>query len=1020
MISIEDGIGDDEEEETEICDALNQDVSKLYESIQLLKRKTSDNIDELIEYLNQLPEISSKSCNLIEPVDIELLNWKKFNDELNLHMCSTRSFKRDIKKLNIQSKRQQIYFYSEVLEMNIIIQPTSIKRALAILFDTQKSNISSFINSYKCFLDYYPNSKGKGRPLLLSPKQIEQLINEISTKELEYQPMSKSDILQYISENFDLKLNKKWVNRFIKKKNELSYTDAIPLDECRSNVTKIQIQKYFIELREACTDVHPDLILNIDEIGFARKVQGKKKKCIICTKDPKMSRDRTVYYQPISDNLKTFTLIACVSCSGERLIPLIICPTQSFPECFLQKHVWQGKDCFLAYNESGFNTSKIFELWFHKVFLPHIENVRLKLYGNKYEKKWAVLICDGMTGHGNDDVKSFAAHFYVRIVFLPSHSSHILQALDKYVFAIMKSIYYNCEITQEIINRNGKKIIKILKAFYQSTTPFVIRASFKAIGIDCKWSSKGEFISIEINETDIITNHNDKIIPSSELIEKETKRKRFVLENKNEYFLINNSQIIEESLGLCALCHQLKPENDSLFDNFKNNVAEIVLISSEVMLSTVKTMLYLIESENEKNIEFKEKLFNSSLCDMIFTKFLTEDYISPEILLHPNHILLKISKEIDARLKAFKEKQQSIPLKIKIKGRSKRKSIEKKIYTVPIINRIDYTNKSLPGVRGIANINHKICALCSSLQILLHTMPLIKLLLRAKWDSFISPEKSPLTRMLTALAIQIWSPVETKEDLSPPINPTEILEYLVLYFSLGDGPYDAMELLIMIISGLFDEFAPIHPNPIGQIFYGLARDECICLKCGDSVTHNVPFNFISLPWTTSNSKYKINLLFKKWSEWQKQKAGYSRICDNCKKKVQVKTRTVIIKLPTVLMISVPRNTLEEHDKNLDAFRFLSMETIGIEGPNDIQNSKGHLLYGFINHIENRENSHFIAHINVGKRNWENDIDFNPKVDEKWFMFDDSFFKEEKFNLLNEQRACTYAYVGTNEIDFQLL
>lgn len=53
-----------------------------------------------------------------------------------------------------------------IFEMNIIIQPKSIKRALAILLDTQKSNISSFINSYKCFLNLYPNSKGKGRQLL--------------------------------------------------------------------------------------------------------------------------------------------------------------------------------------------------------------------------------------------------------------------------------------------------------------------------------------------------------------------------------------------------------------------------------------------------------------------------------------------------------------------------------------------------------------------------------------------------------------------------------------------------------------------------------------------------------------------------------------------------------------------------------------------------------------------------------------------------------------------------------------
>lgn len=52
---------------------------------------------------------------------------------------------------------------------------------------------------------------------------------------------------------------------------------------------------------------------------------------------------------------------------------------QSFPKCFLLKYIWQGK------------------LRFQQIFLPYIENIRLKLYDNKYENKCALLICDGMT-----------------------------------------------------------------------------------------------------------------------------------------------------------------------------------------------------------------------------------------------------------------------------------------------------------------------------------------------------------------------------------------------------------------------------------------------------------------------------------------------------------------------------------------------------------------------------------------------------------------------------------------------
>lgn len=214
----------------------------------------------------------------------------------------------------------------------------------------------------------------------------------------------------------------------------------------------------------------------------------------------KKKKKRKVYYHQITDNTKTFTLIASKSASGERLIPLIICPVQSFPSCFLQNTIWQEKNCVLAYNESGFDATHIFKLWFEKVFLPLIEINKYKLYGDKYAKKWAVLRCDGTTSHGSERIKSFAAHYYVKIIFLPAHSSHFLQALEKYVFASMKRIYYNGDDYCEIIDRNCKKILKILRSFYQATTPFAIRSSFKSIGIEVKWSPKGEFIETIIKK----------------------------------------------------------------------------------------------------------------------------------------------------------------------------------------------------------------------------------------------------------------------------------------------------------------------------------------------------------------------------------------------------------------------------------------------------------------------------------------------------------------------------------------
>lgn len=95
--------------------------------------------------------------------------------------------------------------------------------------------------------------------------------------------------------------------------------------------------------------------------------------------------------------------------------------------------------------------------------------------------------------------------------FLPSHSSHLLQALDKYLFANVKRFYYSNKIFDENMDRIGKNIPKILKTFYSACTPFTNRSSFKAIGMRSIWNENGEFIRIEIDfQLFYLIIHDDK------------------------------------------------------------------------------------------------------------------------------------------------------------------------------------------------------------------------------------------------------------------------------------------------------------------------------------------------------------------------------------------------------------------------------------------------------------------------------------------------------------------------------
>lgn len=530
------------------------------ESVNHLEKNFMDDVVELTNYLNSLPEREHDNSQLLCPIEIEDLHWTDFQEEIDVSDRSIRIFRRKLKLIAPKSRRHQIYSYYEILQYDVILQPRSIKISLAFLFGVTKESISSMIYSYKNYISHYKTIPNKGRPLTLTTDQINQLLESISENEKIYQPMSQTEIVNHIFNTYAKLVSKKWVKRLVNTIDGLSFTEAEPLGDLRTTITKEQISNYFSTLREATANVHPDLIYNVDEIGFSRKLNGKKKKCVIFSNE-KMDKKRDVYFNAPVDELSNFTLIASVTLSGEKVKPMLICPVKSCPVDFLTNSIWSGKDCVFGHSESGYNSTLLFRTWFEKVFIPDVNERRSKLNAQSESKKterWAVLICDGFLGHDAAFIKSLAAQHFIKIVFLPAHSSHFLQALDKYVFATMKSIYYRNSDIKDATDRNGKKISRILNAFYQSVTPMIIRASFKAIGISCRWTTSGEFESIIIKENDILENHQEKPNSPSALNEKTKKRKRAELVNKMD-FLANNSQILEESLGICSLCHQIKP-----------------------------------------------------------------------------------------------------------------------------------------------------------------------------------------------------------------------------------------------------------------------------------------------------------------------------------------------------------------------------------------------------------------------------------------------------------------------------
>lgn len=121
----------------------------------------------------------------------------------------------------------------------------------------------------------------------------------------------------------------------------------------------------------------------------------------------------------------------------------------------------------------------------------------------------AILLCDGFRGHDNLTFYAKAARDNVLLTFLPAHSSHKTQPLDQYLFASVKRCYGKADDSAAALDRNGRKIEKMVKAFYRGTDPFTVRASWTAVGIKALHDHRDVFAGIEVGSAPVLAKHVD-------------------------------------------------------------------------------------------------------------------------------------------------------------------------------------------------------------------------------------------------------------------------------------------------------------------------------------------------------------------------------------------------------------------------------------------------------------------------------------------------------------------------------
>ena len=223
-------------------------------------------------------------------------------------------------------------------------------------------------------------------------------------------------------------LGKKWSNQFIDRHPSVKTKLGRRTDWERINAATPDNIKSFFKLYETVSWIPPRRRYNADEGGI---MEGEGVNGLVIGSSQK--NPNTVPVKTI--NARTWTsMVECISALGVVLDPLIIFKAKSiqhqwFKRDFLVKHPrW-----YITFSENGWISNNIAIEWLEKVFLPQTQPEDLA--------DARLLIIDGHGSHTSEEFMTICYLNHIYLLFIPAHTSHVLQPLDLGCFSSLKAAY---------------------------------------------------------------------------------------------------------------------------------------------------------------------------------------------------------------------------------------------------------------------------------------------------------------------------------------------------------------------------------------------------------------------------------------------------------------------------------------------------------------------------------------------------------------------------------------------------
>jgi len=273
----------------------------------------------------------------------------------------------------------------------------------------------------------------------------------------------------------DETLGKRWTSRFLARNPSITTIRPRRIHANRADrACEAVIRPWFDYLKLPGVEVIPAKNrYNIDETGITSGIGDNG--LVIGSKERKKFQKKKQ-----GDRIWT-SIIECISADGRYLNPVVIFKGGNLQQQWYPRNLQPFKGWKWKTTENGWSDDNTAVTWLRNIFLPETRPA------NPSEKR--LLILDGHGSHTTEEFMWLAFSNNVQLLFLPAHTSHVLQPLDLSVFGPLKARYrarYN-----EVVSGFDEGTVAEKRAFLEcyrqarvcGMTESNIKAGWKATGL---------------------------------------------------------------------------------------------------------------------------------------------------------------------------------------------------------------------------------------------------------------------------------------------------------------------------------------------------------------------------------------------------------------------------------------------------------------------------------------------------------------------------------------------------------